>query len=212
MGSSTNTRFYDSSRRRAQAQRTQSRVVEVARQHFLTAGYGATSISAIAAEAGASVESVYKSFGGKARLLKGVFDAEFAGPGVLSSNETAQRLSAEEHDPYTRLRAFGTLVAEIGPRVTPIALLVRDGAVSDPDLARVWEQLNQERLARMASHAERLDRDGHLRPAVSVTEARDVLWSLSSPELYDLLVRRQRWEVNRFGSWVGNAYIKALLP
>jgi AcrR family transcriptional regulator len=205
-------RPYDATRRQAQAQRTQTQVLAVARRRFLADGYAATSIGAIAAESGASVETIYKAFGGKARLVKAIFDAGLAGEEPQPTTEVANRLSAEEPDPPTRLRAFGALVAAIGPRVAHLALLVRDAASSDAELAAVWEQLNQERLARMAAHAEHLHRDGALRPGLSVEEARDVLWAFCSPELYDLLVLRQGWNVERFGRWVGEAYVALLLP
>jgi len=69
-----------------------------------------------------------------------------------------------------------------------------------------------ERLARMAGHARRLAGDGHLRPDVSVEEARDVLWLYSAPEIYELLVVRRGWSPERFGGWVGQTYVSALLP
>lgn len=94
----------------------------------------------------------------------------------------------------------------------PLAVLIRDAATTDADLAHVWEQLNHDRLARMAVHATRLHDEGDLRPERSVEEARDVLWVYSSPELYDLLVLRQGWDREQFGQWVGDAYVAALLP
>lgn len=72
--------------------------------------------------------------------------------------------------------------------------------------------MNDERLARMARHAERLAAHGHLRGDVTVDEARDVLWLYSAPDLYQLLVRERGWDVPRYGAWVGAAYVAALLP
>ncbi len=212
MSASREKRRYDAARRRKQAQRTRAQVLAVARCRFLSDGYASTSISEIAAESGASVETIYKSFGGKARLVKAVFDAGLAGEGPIPSEELANRLSAEERDLQVRLRAFGSLVAEIGPRVAPLALLVRDAGTRDAELDAVWRRLNEERLARMAIHAERLYGEGSLRPDLAVEEVRDVLWTYSSPELFDLLVLRQGWDVERFGHWVGEAYVAALLP
>jgi hypothetical protein len=45
-----------------------------------------------------------------------------------------------------------------------------------------------------------------------VHEARDILWTYCAPEVYDLLVQQRGWAPERFGRWVGDAYVDALLP
>jgi hypothetical protein len=70
-------------------------------------------------------------------------------------------------------------------------LLVRAAAETHPELASAWAQMNIERLTRMTQHGNRLQQHGHLRADVTVAEARDVLWTYSAPELYDLLVQQQ---------------------
>lgn len=54
-------------------------MLQAARRLFLEHGYAATTMPAIAAAAGVSVQSVYKAFGNKAALLKTVFDVAIAG-------------------------------------------------------------------------------------------------------------------------------------
>ena len=53
---------------------------------------------------------------------------------------------------------------------------------------------------------------GHLRVGVTADEARDVLWTYNSAELYRLLVIERRWSAERYGAWVGQALTAALLP
>jgi hypothetical protein len=45
-----------------------------------------------------------------------------------------------------------------------------------------------------------------------VGEARHVLWTLNSVEIYDLLVLQRGWAPERYGRWVADALIAALLP
>jgi hypothetical protein len=52
----------------------------------------------------------------------------------------------------------------------------------------------------------------HLRPDLSVHDARDILWTYSSVELYDLLVLRRGWDPERYGRWIAEALTAALLP
>jgi AcrR family transcriptional regulator len=204
-------RRYDAGRRRARADESRRRVLDSARGLFLSRGYAATTVAAVAADAGVSVESVYKAFGSKARLVLALFHDAVAGRGYESAESRADRLSADESDPRRRLRAFGDLVAEVTPRVAPLMLLVRAAAESDAELRAVWEQMLSERLDRMTAHARRLAERGELRPGVTVEEARDVLWLYNAPEVYELLVIRRQWSPGRFGDWVGAAYVAALL-
>lgn len=165
----------------------------------------------VAAEAQVSVESVYKSYGSKARLVLAVFHDAVAGLGPESSEARADRISDLESDPVRRLRAFGVLVGEVTARVAPLLLLVRAAADSDVELAAAWEQMQAERLTRMAGHARRLAEEGHLRQGVSADEARDVFWLYTAPEIYDLMVVGRGWSPERFGGWIGDAYVAALL-
>jgi hypothetical protein len=45
-----------------------------------------------------------------------------------------------------------------------------------------------------------------------VEEARDLLWTCNSPETYDLLVLQRGWTPERYGRWVADSLIAALLP
>ena len=60
-------------------------------------------------------------------------------------------------------------------------------------------------------NARRLHKAGHLSKGVTVSEAADVLWTYSAPELYELLVLRRRWSRKRYGSFVADAMIAKLL-
>ena len=72
-------RPYDSSRRRRLADQSRASVLESARRLFLERGYAATTVAAVAADAGVSVETIYKAFGNKPGLLKSLFDVSIVG-------------------------------------------------------------------------------------------------------------------------------------
>lgn len=207
-------RRYDSSGRREQARRTRWAVLETARRMFLNGGYAATTVAAIAAEAGVSVETVYKTFGNKPGLLKAVFDVSIVGddePVPMLQRELVQRIRAER-DARRKLSMYGEHLTESAPRSVPVQLLIRAAAASDPGAASVWDQMLAERLTGMMEFARHLHEGGHLRPEVSVDEARDILWTYNSPELYELLVIQRGWQPERYGRWIANTLIAALLP
>jgi hypothetical protein len=51
-----------------------------------------------------------------------------------------------------------------------------------------------------------------LRPGLSVEEARDLLWTLNSLAVHDLLVLRLGWSPERFRDWLAAALARELLP
>jgi len=76
---------------------------------------------------------------------------------------------------------------------------------------KVWAQLQQERLTGMTAFANHLHGGGHLRPGVSAEDARDILWVHNSVELWDLFVNDRGWTADRYGRWIGEQLIAALL-
>jgi hypothetical protein len=64
----------------------------------------------------------------------------------------------------------------------------------------------------MEHNARHLYDRGDLREGLTLGQARDVMWAYSSPELYELLVLRRRWPLERYGRFVAQAMIAALLP
>jgi AcrR family transcriptional regulator len=207
-------RHYDSSGRQEQARRNRWAVVQAARQGFLDHGYAGTTLASVADQVGMSVETVYKTFGNKAGLLKAVVDASVAGddePVPMADRDFARGIQ-EERDPVRKLRLWSDHLADVAGRSVAVELLVRDAAAGDPAAAGVWEQMVTEKLTGMAMLAAHLDDGAHLRPGVSADDARDMLTAYMSPDLYQLLVVRQGWSPERFGHWLSDALVAALLP
>ncbi len=204
-------RSYDASRRRVEAQRKRTRIVACAERMFLRDGYAATAITAIAASADVSVDTIYKSFGGKAGLVRAIRTRALEGAGPVSAERRSDQLHGPDADPRAIVRAWGALSAEVGPRVSPVLLLIRDAAVTDPSTRTLVQEMDADRLHRMTQNARRLHDAGHVRAGVTLTEAADVLWTFSSPELYELLVLRRGWSADRYGRFIADAMIHALL-
>ena len=200
-------RRYDSGARRRQAEQTRAAVLDAAQRLFLAHGYSATAIADVAAAAGVSVETVYKRFRGKAGLVRAIRERALAGEGPVHAEQRSDALRGE--DPLTIVRGWGLLAAEVAPLVAPILLLVRDGAAHEEDLARLRDELDDDRMRRMAENAQAL-RD-HLRPGVSLEDAAEVLWTYTAPELFELLVLRRGWSAEKFGAFVADSLAAALL-
>jgi AcrR family transcriptional regulator len=204
-------RSYDASRRRQQARHNRSRVIDEAERMFLRDGYSTTTVQAIAAAAGVSADTIYKSFGGKPGLIRAIRDRALEGEGPLPAERRSDEIQQQESDPREIIIAWGRFVAELAPRGVPILLLIRDVAASDPEVRALRDELDADRLRRMTANARRLRDGGHLRPGISLAHAADILWTYSSPELYELIVLRRGWTPERYGRYAADAMINALI-
>jgi AcrR family transcriptional regulator len=205
-------RRYDSSRRRQQALRTREAILEAARRLLLGGGYAGTTIASIADAADVSVETIYKGFGGKPGLVRAIAEKGLEGVGPIPAERRSDEMRTLERDPSKVMRRWGTFTTEVAPLAAPIGLLVRTAAATDPEMAALLEELDHARLVRMEHNARQLFERGDFREGVTLEHARDVLWTYSSPELYELLVLRQGWPLERYGQFVAEGMIAALLP
>jgi len=206
-------RRYDASGRRARARQTRDEITEAARRLFEHNGYAATNVAQVAREANVSPETIYKAFGSKATLLGAVVTAMIRGDTEAAPLRQRPVIDAirNEQDPHRQLEMYGKLLAEVNPRLAPLVRVMREAAPADPEIATVLAQLKANRLEGMAEFAALLATRGALRHGVSRQHATDVLWTLNSPELYELLVVERGWNPRRYGRWIAQQLAAALL-
>jgi AcrR family transcriptional regulator len=204
-------RAYNASGRRAAAEDRQAAVIAAAERRFLSEGYGATTIAAVAADADVSVDTIYKSFGGKPGLVRALWQRALEGDGPVAAERRSDRLQKDEPDPRKIIQGWGAFTAEIAPRAARILMLIHAAAATDPEIRALQEELDAGRLRRMTINARRLRARGHIRAGITLAQATDVLWTYSSPELCELLVFRRGWSPQRYGRFIAEAMIAALL-
>jgi AcrR family transcriptional regulator len=185
-------------------------VLAAAEHLFRDQGFAGTTVAAIAARAAVSVETVYKTFGGKPGLVRAMCDVALEGEGQVTAEARSDEVQEREEDPRAVIHAWGRLGSEVAPRIAPILLLLREAAGTDKQMAELKAELEERRLQRMAHNARSLS--AHLRPGVTVQDAAEVLWTYSSAEIFDLLVLTRGWSLDRYGTFIAEAMIAALLP
>ena len=198
-------RAYDSSARRARAERVRETLLDTARDMLVRDGYAATTIPQIAHACGVSAESIYKRFPGKPALVRAVVARALEGSGPVPAETRSDALPVEDLE--TLLRGWARLTGEVAPRVAPILLLVHAAAGHDRALADLDRELDDNRRTRMGANARRLAGAGHLPATLSSDDATDILWTYSSPQLYDLLVQRCAWNLERYAQFVADGLI-----
>ena len=200
-------RPYHSQVRDRQAEDTQRRILTAARSLFERQGYATTTLEAIAELAEVSPKTIEAVFGSKRALLAEAINPEAFSTSVKSLIE---ELLATE-DPSRRL----SLVAQITrqayePLASSLELLRTAGAVA-PELAEVRRQIETRRRQNQARLIASLREQGALVPFLSLEEATDVLWALTSYDLYHMLVVEQHWEPERYETWLAQLLAQHLL-
>jgi AcrR family transcriptional regulator len=208
-------RRYESTRRQEQAAQTRRDILAAAGTLFRDQGYAATSMPSIAAEAGVVVETVYRAFGSKAGLFRAVVESALAGgptrADVPVEDRPSIRAVIEEPDPRRQVALYAATQPGIHRRAGPLLRALRDAAGTDNELRRLWDEMEAWRLEGQGRVAGMLAERGALRHGLSVEEARDVVWTLCSLAVHDLLVIERGWSYERYESWLASALIRELL-
>jgi AcrR family transcriptional regulator len=197
-------RPYRSPLRTAQAGQTRRAIIDAATRCFIEAGYGATSIEAIAAAAGVSRATVFTAVGGKAALLKTAYDVALVGDdeAVALADRAGSRAIRAEPDPARYLERYAGIVVELGARVAAVYEAVRGAASADPEVRPVWDKIGQERRIGAAHVVADTAAKGPLRDGIDEASAADIVWILNDPGLYHLLVNVRGWPVERYREWL----------
>jgi AcrR family transcriptional regulator len=143
---------------------------------------------------------VYKRFAGKPALVRAVVTRALQGAGPVPAETRSDALPTE--DLASLLRGWARLTSEVAPRVAPILLLVHTAAAHDRELAELDRELDNDRRTRMTGNARRIAEAGHLPGALTIDRAGDILWTYSSPQLYDLLVLRSGWNHQQYADFI----------
>ena len=207
-------RRYDNRRREEQALQARQRIVEAAYELFLEQGFPGTTMAAVARAAGVSVETVYKSFGTKAALAKKVWDVTLVGddqPVPLARRPEFTAITAES-DPRRALAGYAALGRVLFERLGPLLSVIIEGAqAGDPELRELAATIDRERLTGATGLVAKLVERGALRQGLDPEAARDILWTLISPEVCRLLVDGRGWSLDQWQHWLAATLADALL-
>ena len=204
-------RNYESPVRREQAARTRQRILDAAEDLFVRHGYGATSIRAIADAAQVAPDTVYSTFGSKARLLTALIDIRLAPGGETSILERSEVLALrEERDPRAFLRRFARDYAAMSGRVRPVSEVLRTAKAVESEMAAVRDEIERYRFEYMRTIVGWLGKLTKLR--LPKERAAQVVWALASPDVERMLCEVQGWTTERYARWLEDTLAATLLP
>jgi AcrR family transcriptional regulator len=206
-------RPYNSTRRQAQARETRRQIVEAARRLFAEYGYAGATIEAIAREAGVAPETVFATFGNKRTILAALIDIAVGGdeqPIPLLQRPGPQTV-LQEHDPARQLQLFAEDISAILERVAPVFAIMRVAAKTEPDIAELLKNSLAQRLRNMAAFVQSVSAHSSLRDGLDERQAAEIVWTMTSPEVFSLLTVDRGWSRERYAHWLGDTLARLLL-
>ena len=177
---------------------TRGRITEAARRLFRAQGYGATTLTDVAREAGVAVQTIYAIYRSKAGLLRALREGVREHPEADAQFEAA----VGEGDADRALGLFARSIRIRWQDGADIVAIHRDAAAVDGairtevDATLAVRRAGLERLARSLKTG---------LGAVATERASAILDVLTLPEVYLELVEVQGWTPDEFEAWLGQA-------
>ncbi len=200
--------------RRRRGDETRRRVEVAAARLFTERGYQATTVQAIADEAGVHVQTIYLAYGTKAAVLAATATRLVAGDEDPDSHPSERRWAREimaTPDPARKLRLYVRHVRDVAPRTVGLIDMLRTTAASDPDVAAFLAHMQEGRREGPYTLLAPVADKGQLRPGLPLTAAADITYALASPDTFRALVEDRGWSWHRAETWITEQLRHALL-
>jgi AcrR family transcriptional regulator len=191
--------------RQRQALWTQRLIVDAARGLFLERGYAATTMNAIAKEAGVAVSTVYAVYKNKRTILWAIREAWHEQTGAREINAEASR----QPDPERRLEMVAHATRRQWETGGSVLAVYQGAAAADREAAAELEEALRGRRVALDRVVEGMEET--LRPDLPVDRAAAILRALCRAEVYRELVDESGWTPDEYEAWLGEALKDQLL-
>jgi AcrR family transcriptional regulator len=205
-------RKYSSAVREEQAARTRTRILDAASALFLERGYARTTMKDIAAQADVARDTIHAIFGSKARVLTSLIDVRLVPDGTVAN--VTQRPDAQaikdEIDQRKQIELFAKFIAGISTELRPVFEILRTASAVEPEMAKVFQEMDRFRLSNMRTYARWIAARGPLR--VSSRQAGEIIWALASLDVGRMLCDELGWTESQHARWLSDTLVRTLLP
>ena len=207
------TRRYDSPRRREQAAATRREILAAAQRLFERDGYAATTMAAIAAEAGVALKTVYVAFETKNGLLRALWHLLLRGDedDVPIPARAWYREVLAEPDPERQLRLGAHNARLVKERAAALMGVIRSAAAADAEAEELWNRIESDFYDNQRAIVQALHDGGALRDGLDVTRGADIMWTLNHPDLWHLLIGQRGWTPEAWEEWFADTVCDQLL-
>jgi AcrR family transcriptional regulator len=192
--------------RQRQALETRQLIARAARELFTEHGYAATSIEAVAAEAGVSPRTVYAIFGTKKAILGAICEEWLMEAGVME----AIAVGLAEPDLARRLALVARTSRRQWELERGVRAMLEGAAASDADVARMLAGWKGDRASSFRMIV--ADLENQLRDGIDGVRAAAIIRAMSGGEVYAELVGAEGWSPAEYEAWLAALLTDVLLP
>lgn len=204
---STDSRSYKSEKREAAASQTRTRIVDAARSLFAKQGIEATTIDAIAAEAGVAVATFYKVMKSKEGVIRELMHTTLFGP----TFQAIRAQLANETNPVVMIERTAEVALAIYEAESRELGDIRAMAGFSPALQAVEAEFEALRLEMQTARIDALFATGCARRDLSREHARRILWLYTSRDVWRKLTVESGWSGDEYVTWLRRTLVEALV-
>ena len=200
-------RIYQSPIRQKQADDTRAKIAAAARKLLELHGYAGMTIDAVAQKAGVATATVYAIFGSKTGIVQEILNTARFG----ESYHDLVREAFQTTDPRERIKFPARIARRIYESEHVVLDLLRGAGAVAPVLAKRESEGECTRYEAQQGMIQFLIQTRTLRSGLDKKRARDILWSLTSRDIFRMLVRDQNWTPQQYEDWLANLLVEALI-
>lgn len=170
-------------------------------------------MEAISREAGVAVETIYASFGSKRAILSKLIDISLVGDDqpIPLLERSGPQMVQHETDQRRQIELFANDMYEIMSRVAPLFDIMRAAAKSEPEVDRMLQDILSSRVQGMMVFVHALTKNRPLRNDLTLDEAAETVFTLSSGEVFTLLTTNRGWSGKQYKRWLADSLSRLLL-
>lgn len=200
-------RPYRSSQRQEAAEATRARVLDAARALFAERGLDKVTIAEVARAAGVAGSTVYGLFASKAGILRALMQASLFGPRF----QAAQQVLAGVTDPVELVELTAGVARAIYEAENAELGVIRGAAAFSADLRETEAEFETMRRDMQRARLEALFAAGRARRDLDLAQAQQVMWMLTSRDVYRMLVHDGGWTPDAYQAWLARTLVEALV-
>lgn len=181
-------------------------MLDVSRRLFSRSGIDGVTVAQIAEASEVAGSTIYALFRSKAGILRAlmrraIFNADY---------DRIARELREVADPIEQLRLTATVARSIYEGETKEMALLRGASAFSPELKKLEREFEDKRYELQSDRLANLFKQGLERPGVTLQRARDIMWMLTSRDVYRMLVIESRWSPAEYETWLAAALVRDL--
>ena len=117
-----------------------------------------------------------------------------------------------ETDLLRQIGMFSRDNIKILAHTAPLFEILRSAAKTENEINALLRHMLTERMQNMITFVEHVRANTSFRPGLEIPAAAELVWTLTSPEVYQLLTRDRSYTQEQYADWLQSSLTRLLLP